>query len=399
MYEIEWNILVLSMTIGDEDDYRKAKEYEKDGDLPTDIISHIVQGDVMMTGKWLRNFDKNNVAKLAGVLFIAAQCGHVELCRILVQSVHPTKYDILEMPAALASACHHGHLDCVQYLAKMIGFDKMDEMRGTLIASSTHGHDEIVAWLCQAMDLTEKEKNKWILSAACARDDVMEVSRLVFHIGSDSAETMSHALRVAAYKGCLSVVDWLLRNTAADVGSYGVVWQGDGAVTALLAACSQGHLDVANLLAHSSTPSVINLCSKKVREKEIIREDTAIHLVIWCNSKGWTILHDACSDGDIDKLIKLVYKRDIDLNAQDNEGYTPLHAACAVGNLDVVRILLSVDADLNLTTDWGHTAEQLANDNGNQRLIDFLTYRATSIDDLETATTNSKESYSHSMGQ
>ena len=368
---------------------------ESDDDSPIDVVSYIIDGDIDMVSRWLYNFDDSNVAKLGNVIFTAAQCGQVEICRLLVESTtQPKDDDDLGLSAALAAACQRGHMSVSQYLAETIGFDQSEEMQGALIASSTHGHGELVAWLCLVMGLPEEEVNTWILSAACARGDLKEVIRLAFLIGTESVDAMSHALRVAAYQGCLSVVDWLLHNTTADVGSYGVVWQGDGAVTALLAACSQGHRDVAKLLAEYATPSVIDLCSKQVREKGSIREDTAMHLAIWCDKNGWTILHGACSDGDVEGLSELVYKRIRDLNAQDNDGYTPLHAACAQGNLDIVRILLSVDADSSVMTDWGHTAEQLANDSGNQLLIDFLTYRTTSVDEISTASTNPERNVS-----
>jgi ankyrin repeat protein len=47
----------------------------------------------------------------------------------------------------------------------------------------------------------------------------------------------------------------------------------------------------------------------------------------------------------------VVYESDV--NMQDRDGRTAMHNACVNGHLDIVKVLLSVFADTNITDDNG----------------------------------------------
>lgn len=49
------------------------------------------------------------------------------------------------------------------------------------------------------------------------------------------------------------------------------------------------------------------------------------------------------------EMIELLLKHGANLNVQDNEGWTPLHAVCQYGFPEVVKLLLSKNADTLVT--------------------------------------------------
>jgi ankyrin repeat protein len=58
------------------------------------------------------------------------------------------------------------------------------------------------------------------------------------------------------------------------------------------------------------------------------------------------------------------------LDGRDNNGRTPLHLACQQGHLDVVRILISYGASLELIDNEGRTPLDLAA--GHEPVLEYL---------------------------
>jgi len=63
---------------------------------------------------------------------------------------------------------------------------------------------------------------------------------------------------------------------------------------------------------------------------------------------GRTALHYAASTGDSGSVAELLATGSVDANAQDAVGYSAVQIAAAEGHLDVLRLLLRHDADVNL---------------------------------------------------
>ena len=67
--------------------------------------------------------------------------------------------------------------------------------------------------------------------------------------------------------------------------------------------------------------------------------------------RGWTALHYACYNGNMETARILLDLPSVKLNAQTKSGHTPLALACEEGQGDVVALLLSKgDIDVNLRT-------------------------------------------------
>jgi len=63
---------------------------------------------------------------------------------------------------------------------------------------------------------------------------------------------------------------------------------------------------------------------------------------------GRTALHYAASTGDSGSVAELLAAGSVDANAQDAVGYSAVQIAAAEGHLDVLRLLLRHDANVNL---------------------------------------------------
>jgi ankyrin repeat protein len=79
------------------------------------------------------------------------------------------------------------------------------------------------------------------------------------------------------------------------------------------------------------------------------RCNTALHEVIWHTQM--TPLHWSCYRCDTAAVVDVVYESDV--NVQDGAGRTAMHQACVNRHLDIVKVLLSVFADTNITNDFG----------------------------------------------
>lgn len=63
---------------------------------------------------------------------------------------------------------------------------------------------------------------------------------------------------------------------------------------------------------------------------------------------GRTALHYAASTGDCDSVAEILAPGSVDANARDAVGYSAVQIAAAEGHLDVLRLLLRHNADVNL---------------------------------------------------
>lgn len=75
------------------------------------------------------------------------------------------------------------------------------------------------------------------------------------------------------------------------------------------------------------------------------------------------------SIGDVEQ-VQQALEQGVDVNMTDEEGYSALHAAAENNYLDVVKLLVTHGADVNLKGQY--TALELAAMAANQEIIDYL---------------------------
>lgn len=96
-------------------------------------------------------------------------------------------------------------------------------------------------------------------------------------------------------------------------------------------------------------------------------------------SGGFTALHRAAADGDLD-LISLLLKAGADVQATSNYGLTPLHNAVAANHPDAVETLLQHGASPHVGLKNGLTPLHWAAMRGYQRIISLLVQHGASPD-------------------
>jgi Ankyrin repeats (3 copies) len=69
--------------------------------------------------------------------------------------------------------------------------------------------------------------------------------------------------------------------------------------------------------------------------------------------RGWSLLHFACAEGNIESLVYLSGTHDLPLDVRDDNGNTPLHAACIRGQLDLAMTLISMGASIHVINNDG----------------------------------------------
>lgn len=79
------------------------------------------------------------------------------------------------------------------------------------------------------------------------------------------------------------------------------------------------------------------------------------------NEDGLTGLHQCCIDNNAD-MLRLLLDYGANVNAQDSEKWTPLHAAATCGHLQLVKFLISRDANLLAVNADGNMPYDLCED-------------------------------------
>lgn len=95
---------------------------------------------------------------------------------------------------------------------------------------------------------------------------------------------------------------------------------------------------------------------------------TALH----ASETGWTLLHEAVEENDIERVHKILATEEINVNAVDECLWTPLHLAALYGFFECVEELLAHGANLCAQSRKGGTPEEFARTGGFPDLALYL---------------------------
>ncbi|XP_005108733.1 uncharacterized protein LOC101852208 isoform X2 [Aplysia californica] len=90
-------------------------------------------------------------------------------------------------------------------------------------------------------------------------------------------------------------------------------------------------------------------------------------------------IHEAVRDGDVDRVKDLLHHFPEMRDFKDESSWTPLHLAAARGNIELLRWLLTSEADINAETSTGYNAMHIAAMNGHVSSMMLLQAMGSSI--------------------
>ncbi|KAK8552862.1 hypothetical protein V6N12_041436 [Hibiscus sabdariffa] len=91
------------------------------------------------------------------------------------------------------------------------------------------------------------------------------------------------------------------------------------------------------------------------------------------NEDGRSLLHVAVSSArpEVVKVLSASVDESV-VNSTDEEGWGPIHSAASIGNLEIMEILLSKGANVNVKNDGGRTALHYAASKGWLKIAELL---------------------------
>ncbi len=93
-----------------------------------------------------------------------------------------------------------------------------------------------------------------------------------------------------------------------------------------------------------------------------------IHIV---DKDGWSVLHRACFDGDVE-LVEFLLQKGLAVNGLTKSKSSPLDIACSEKSLEIVEMLVAKGAEINVANKYGNTPLHEAARQGNLAIVGFL---------------------------
>lgn len=205
---------------------------------------------------------------------------------------------------------------------------------------------------------------KMPLFDACMHSDEQRVAELLAHHGDEINinKQYPHAnnyttLHLACLQGHHQIATMLLAAGALlDVCD-------DSGETPLQVACGAGRRDMAIMLLQAGARADGNTEKCNIALAHACADDDAIYarllLSAGANPNANMSLHSAARNGHLE-MVKLLLSMGADVNHRNPMGCTPLHEACSEGFVDIVQTLLAAGADWKIRNIDGSTAMEKA---------------------------------------
>ncbi|XP_038061254.1 ankyrin repeat domain-containing protein 17-like isoform X2 [Patiria miniata] len=314
------------------------------------------------------------------LLSLACSGGYFELAQVLLKmnanvEDRGSKGDC----TPLMEAASAGHVDIVKLLIDYGADVNAQSSAGNtpLMYACSGGHEEAVKVLLDhEANIEDHNENGHTPLMEAASSGHVGIAKVLLErgagINTHSNEFKESALTLACYKGHLEMVQFLLEAGADHEHKT------DEMHTALMEASMDGHVEVARLLLdHGAqvnmpadsfeSPLTLAACGGHTKLADLLIERGAN--IEEVNDEGYTPLMEAAREGH-EEMVALLMAQDANINAQTEETQeTALTLACCGGFLDVAKFLIDVGADIELgcSTPLMEAAQE-----GHVELVKFL---------------------------
>ncbi|XP_071138284.1 uncharacterized protein [Mytilus edulis] len=300
----------------------------------------------------------------------------------------------------LQVACKYGHIEIVSLLLEhninTIDVDTFFRWRNPpLYIACKRGHTQIVSLLlnhdADMEDMYNEQKTP--LYAACKggyTDIVILLLARDFRVINKSRFDGASLLWVACSKGHVEVVSTLLDHKNIEIDKCLLI-----GMSPLFIASSLGHTKIVKTLLKRRADAYICVMNKdnvlQVFERferkypkyitNLVIENASKHVKSYIDGKeeGWVLnsilgaspLHMGSLMGHIE-IVKLLIKSNSNINCASDNGSTPLILACELGHENIVNELLTNGADLTLNRKDGKSPFTIAKDNGHIQIVEII---------------------------
>lgn len=198
---------------------------------------------------------------------------------------------------------------------------------------------------------TRYHLGRCLLHHACSEGNLELVRVLICNHNADNSVRDKHfntPLHLAALCGNHDVVLVMIKEFGIDSAV-----RGHRGKTLLHSACCGGDVFLVKelILKHEADVFAFdNMCRLPIhvamscgKEKVVLLlvENFGVSPNISDMNRGKTLLHKACSIGNVNLVITLIIKHEADVNVKDNQNYTPLQVAVLHNKRDVAKALIS----------------------------------------------------------
>ena len=263
------------------------------------------------------------------------------------------------------------------------------QQRDALQAFIKGAHDEKYDALSAQIDaLDDIESNSGIalklVDATLATGTPVELLEMAQTFVGGLVQFKEH--QVALKQCCVSKIDVVLDTSfegkAAGILKMGTLDTGGSPVTSVVVRTPlsppQPHLQrqLCTAVVAGDVAAVRTLLAEEGADPAVAGDDEPVRLPMYFAAKG----------GHVD-VVKLLLKHNADVNqAKTHSGATPVYIAAQEGHVDVVTALVAGNADVNqATTDTGATPVYIATENGH---VDVVTALVASSADVNQACTD-----------
>ena len=338
-------------------------------------------------------------------LHLAVEGGFREICEVLLKNGASTELLDGEAYTPLHIACNVGNNETVKLLIDY-GADPECIHEGSgatsLQEAVCSGSLPVVQTLLSRIKSNDfvnvKDHKGWSpLHFACHYGHTAIAECLLQHSAhsNDKIKIGRTALHLAAFEGFVECTKVLLEHSA-DVNI-----QDEEGWTAVILASQEGHPAVVKAICEFNPD--LTLRSKTGRNaihaacfhghihciKIILDAADCSALVTVSDKDGWSPLHLAAQEGNLDIVAHLVSLNYVDMNPRALNGRTPLHNAVLKGRLEVAQFLIESGATIDIQDSKSWTPLHVACQHGYLKIAKLLAEHRAGINDTIDSGRNS----------
>ena len=327
-------------------------------------------------------------------IIIACQNNHSDIVKLLLQfnadpfittrnddtaltiSVHVNSIEIVDMlldkqaenqkaslvVTALTTACRYGHSQLIiNLLVHLLDYFTEDEFQlfvlnaeGDEISIASHISGSTIDVNC----ILVNDITPLMIASSCGHTETVDV---LLQAGANVHNTDSDGYSPLVYaitgRKSLQVIEQLLK-----AGAQPNVFINGQSIADKVR--EEGREDICKLLEQLN---VLNTIQKQKEEEQQLQQ---LQQLQFSGRLAISII-EAANKGNIE-VVKLLLKENADVNIQDKNGVTALMLASLNGHTHVVELLLKENADVNIKNKQGMTALNLASLKGHTHVVELL---------------------------